>query len=44
MCEIDLMEHPMENFITLECDHRYCKDCMGFYLESKIKSNEVSDE
>lgn len=36
LCEFCYMEKPAGDFITLNCDHRACEDCMKSFVESFI--------
>jgi hypothetical protein len=43
-CPICGVELPVSDFITLECDHRYCKDCISMSIEILIKEGNVGNE
>ena len=38
------MTFKIEDGITLECDHRYCIDCIKNYFIERIMSSNVSEE
>jgi uncharacterized protein (DUF2225 family) len=38
-CPICTYDFKVEDLITLECDHRVCKECLEGYLDSKILEN-----
>lgn len=40
-CLICGEEKKMREFITLECEHRYCKDCVKGHLDTKISEGQV---
>jgi hypothetical protein len=43
-CEVCYAISLVDEAITLDCNHRFCKECMGEYLTDKIKSAEVSSD
>ena len=42
-CPICESELPASSFITLECDHRYCEDCIRMSIEILISEGSVGD-
>ena len=40
-CQICQNQKSMNHFITLGCNHRFCKDCMVGYIENKINEFKV---
>lgn len=41
-CDICMDEHPAEEiYIIDECDHRFCRECMGEYVKLKIERREL---
>jgi ariadne-1 len=40
-CGICGDEHPIEDMLTLQCDHRFCKGCFLLFCEHKIKEAAV---
>jgi IBR domain, a half RING-finger domain/Zinc finger, C3HC4 type (RING finger) len=43
-CEICCMEYKIEQGITLNCDHRFCEECIKQHVSLLIDSAQVSDE
>ncbi|OMJ95579.1 hypothetical protein SteCoe_998 [Stentor coeruleus] len=43
-CGICMGQYKIENGITLDCDHRYCEECMKQYFTERINSSNVSDK
>jgi ariadne-1 len=43
-CDICYDLYHVDEAITLDCDHRFCKNCLGEYLKEKITSAEVSSD
>lgn len=43
-CQICFMEYDVEQGITLNCDHRFCMECMRQHISLLIDSAQVSDE
>lgn len=43
-CPICGSELPASSFITLECDHRYCSDCIQMSIEILISEGRVGKE
>jgi hypothetical protein len=43
-CDICYDLYHVDEAITLDCDHRFCKNCIGEYLKEKITSAEVSSD
>lgn len=44
VCDICQTEFKINESITLNCNHRFCKPCMSLYLEAKINEAQVSDD
>lgn len=42
-CEICLKSYNIEDGLTLDCEHRYCKPCLESHIEYLINSNKVSE-
>ena len=42
-CEVCLETVPVENGITLECDHRFCNKCLEMHMTELINENRVGD-
>lgn len=43
-CEICFMTYNIEDGITLNCDHRFCGECIRQHISLLIESAQVSDE
>lgn len=44
-CEICLDdEAPIDGAITLDCDHRFCQECLSGFICSKIESREIGED
>jgi hypothetical protein len=43
-CEICLMSYKVEDGITLNCNHRYCLECLRQHISLLIDSAQVSDD
>lgn len=43
MCLIDQTEHSMDDACTLECNHRFCRDCVSGYILDKISRQEICE-
>lgn len=43
-CNICLEQTPIHGSYSLDCSHRVCSECLEGYINSKINSNEVSNE
>lgn len=43
-CEICYTDIDVEEGITLECDHRFCVECIKMYVEGLIESAQVTAE
>lgn len=43
-CEICLIEYKVEDGITLNCDHRFCLECIRQHISLLIDSAQVSDD
>ena len=43
-CEICFMEYDIEQGITLNCDHRFCMECMRQHISLLIDSAQVNDD
>ncbi|CAG9326980.1 unnamed protein product [Blepharisma stoltei] len=43
-CQICFGEYDIEEGITLDCDHRFCINCIKMQIEMLIDSAQVSDE
>ena len=43
-CEICITDKDVEEGITLECDHRFCVECIKMYVEGLIESAQVTSE
>ena len=43
-CEICLMDYKVEEGITLNCDHRFCLECIRQHISLLIDSAQVSDD
>ena len=43
LCGICLAEFYVHQSITLECDHRYCQNCIENYFNERITSSNVSE-
>ncbi|OMJ76320.1 hypothetical protein SteCoe_24346 [Stentor coeruleus] len=44
MCGICGSEYPASKFITLNCDHRFCIDCVKMLLDYLINDGKVGDQ
>ena len=42
-CEICTNDYPVEEGITIECDHRFCEPCLKAYMNDLICTNKVAD-
>ncbi len=40
-CEICFMDYPLNEFITLSCNHKYCKNCLQYTFKIKIEEKKV---
>ncbi|CAG9323712.1 unnamed protein product [Blepharisma stoltei] len=43
-CQVCYTEVKIEDGITLDCDHRFCTNCIKMHIEMLIESAQVSDE
>ena len=43
-CQICLVEYHIEHGLTLNCDHRFCVECLKQHISLLIDSAQVSDE
>lgn len=43
-CKICFLEVKVEEGITLDCDHRFCRVCIGAHIKTLIDSSLVSEE
>ena len=42
-CKICLCNYPVDQSITLTCDHRFCEACIKSYLQGQIMSSKVAE-
>jgi hypothetical protein len=40
-CEICFVDYPLSEFVTLPCNHKYCKHCIQHILKIKIEEKKV---
>lgn len=43
-CQICMMDHMVSDGITLECDHRFCLECMKAYTTNLVESAQVNEK
>ncbi|OMJ70612.1 hypothetical protein SteCoe_31355 [Stentor coeruleus] len=43
-CEICFMEYNIEQGITLNCDHRFCEECLRQHISMLIDTAQVTDD
>ena len=44
LCQICEGTYPASDFITFDCDHRYCQDCVKMSLDYMISEGKVGNE
>eukprot|EP00929_Paragymnodinium_shiwhaense_P091008 TRINITY_DN51068_c0_g1_i1.p1 TRINITY_DN51068_c0_g1~~TRINITY_DN51068_c0_g1_i1.p1 ORF type:complete len:798 (-),score=137.76 TRINITY_DN51068_c0_g1_i1:642-2945(-) len=43
-CPLCLEKGQRDGFIELDCSHRFCADCFGSYIGSKVTDGQVADD
>lgn len=43
-CPICMGEYSVEEIVTLECDHKFCKNCVQMYIQTKVEEGKTQLE
>jgi len=41
-CPICIMDFDSDNEVKLPCNHKFCRDCLNYYLEEEVKNSRVN--